>query len=86
MGRPIVAADHGASRELVVTGETGWLVPPDDPAALAAALETAIALAAPARAIRWVRERFSKQVMCAATLDAYRELLEEALVGDEAAA
>jgi len=92
MGRPIVAADHGASRELVVPGETGWLVPPNDPAALADALAAALALDAPARealaaqAMARARERFSKQHMCAATLALYREVVEEMQRDAEAAA
>ena len=44
MGRPVVATDHGGARETVVPGETGWLVPPRDPAALAAAIGAALAL------------------------------------------
>jgi L-malate glycosyltransferase len=38
VGRPVVAAPLGALPEVVVDGETGWLVAPD-PAAVAAALE-----------------------------------------------
>ena len=30
MGKPVVAAGHGASAELVLPGETGWLFEPDD--------------------------------------------------------
>jgi glycosyltransferase involved in cell wall biosynthesis len=30
MGRAVLAADHGAARETVVDGETGWLVTPGD--------------------------------------------------------
>lgn len=37
-GRPVVSTDVGFMREIVLPGETGLLVPPDDPAALAAAL------------------------------------------------
>jgi phosphatidylinositol alpha-1,6-mannosyltransferase len=37
-GRPVVATDQGAMAELVSDGETGWLVPPGDPDALAARL------------------------------------------------
>ncbi|MSP67914.1 MAG: glycosyltransferase [Alphaproteobacteria bacterium] len=84
MGRLVIAADHGASREIVVAGETGWLVPPGDPAALAEAIRHAITLpvaerqrmgeAARARAIA----HFSSARMCAATLAVYRELLEPA--------
>jgi glycosyltransferase involved in cell wall biosynthesis len=37
-GRPVVAVAAGGALETVVDGETGVLVPPDDPVALAAAL------------------------------------------------
>jgi glycosyltransferase involved in cell wall biosynthesis len=37
-GRPVVAADHGGLREIVVDGETGLLVAPGDVAALRGAL------------------------------------------------
>lgn len=36
--RPVVALTGGAAEEIVVDGETGWLVPPQDPRALTAAL------------------------------------------------
>jgi glycosyltransferase involved in cell wall biosynthesis len=36
-GRPVLATDHGASRELL-GDESGWLVPPGDPPALARAI------------------------------------------------
>jgi glycosyltransferase involved in cell wall biosynthesis len=49
-GKPIVATSIGAFRELLRDGEHGRLVPPEDPAALAAAL--ADVLADPARAAR----------------------------------
>jgi glycosyltransferase involved in cell wall biosynthesis len=38
-GVPVVASAVSGIPEVVVGGETGWLVPPEDPAALAAALE-----------------------------------------------
>jgi glycosyltransferase involved in cell wall biosynthesis len=41
-GLPVIASRIGGLPEIVESGETGWLVPPDDPAALA----DAIALAA----------------------------------------
>lgn len=48
MARPVIAAAHGGSLETVLPGRTGWLVPPGDPVALAAAIDEA--LADPARA------------------------------------
>ena len=42
MGMPIVASDHPSIREVVVDGEHALLVPPEDPAALAAALQRLI--------------------------------------------
>ena len=38
------------------------------------------------RAITWTRAQFTKQKMCAATLNVYRELLEEAQIDGEASA
>ncbi len=84
MGRPVIAADHGSSRELVEPeGGTGWLVGPGDPDALAQAINTAIHLDTAARealadrAIARVRQHFSKHGMCSATLAVYREVLSE---------
>jgi glycosyltransferase involved in cell wall biosynthesis len=37
-GRPVVAVNRGGARETVIDGETGVLVPPEDPPALAEAL------------------------------------------------
>lgn len=84
MGRPVVATGHGGSRETVVPGETGWLVRPADPAAMAAALDEALAIDAwkrqvlAARARRHVAENFSLDGMRDATLALYRDLLERA--------
>jgi glycosyltransferase involved in cell wall biosynthesis len=83
MGRPVVATDHGASRETVVPGETGWLVPPGEPAALAQAIDGVLQLGAAERvalgqrARNFVQAHFSKAQMCAATLAVYAELLED---------
>lgn len=83
MGKPVVAPDHGAAPEIIVPGETGWLVAPGDPAALANGLRSVLALdtltreALANRAIVRVHEHFTTAKMCAATLDVYRELLDE---------
>jgi glycosyltransferase involved in cell wall biosynthesis len=82
MGRPVVATDHGGARETVVPGETGWLVPPGDDAALAAALGEALGLhssereALSLRAQAHIRASFTKDRMCAATLALYAEILQ----------
>src|SRR6266487_2334054 len=41
-GKPVIASDSGGPREIVRHGETGLLVPPNDPALLARALVTLI--------------------------------------------
>ncbi|HTK35397.1 MAG TPA: glycosyltransferase family 4 protein [Caulobacteraceae bacterium] len=81
MGRPVLAADHGATRETMVDGRTGWLVPPGDAAAWAGALDRALA-AGPGAWRRMgdegrvrVRALFSVEAMTRATLEAYVRLL-----------
>lgn len=46
---PVVSTSVSGVPELVIPGETGWLVPPEDPAALAAAIREALADPAEAR-------------------------------------
>ncbi len=81
LGRPVVASDHGGARETVIVEETGWLTPPGDSAALAAAIDRVLGLGESARrhlaekAIANVRRNFSKDAMCAATLEIYNEVL-----------
>jgi glycosyltransferase involved in cell wall biosynthesis len=82
MGRPVIATDHGGAAETVVAGETGLLVPPGDPLALAGAIETMLGLDRSDAARLGERARahvlargYTTAAMCAATLDVYRELL-----------
>lgn len=49
MGRPVVATRAGGTPDIIVDGETGWLVPPADPDALARALDHALSLDEAAR-------------------------------------
>ena len=79
-GRPIVAADVPGSREIARDGESALLVPPRDPAALAAAiLRLADDLALRARlgagGRRLVEREFSEERTAAATLALWRRLL-----------
>jgi glycosyltransferase involved in cell wall biosynthesis len=81
-GRPVVASAVGGLREAVGDGQTGLLVPPGDPAALAAALarvlvdadlRARLAAAGPAR----IAGGFSADQMVAAYERLYRSVIEE---------
>ena len=82
MGRPVVATSLGATPENLVDGVTGWLVPPNDPAALAAGIERVLALDAghltrlAEIARSRIAERCSLDSMTGATLQVYRQVLE----------
>ena len=81
MGRPVIATDHGGARETIEPGISGWLVPPRDPVRLAAAIGEALSLgeseraAFSRRAIAHVASRYSREAMCARTIEVYEELL-----------
>ncbi len=81
MGRPVLAADHGATAETVSPGETGWLVKPGDADAWALALAQAVSLTREERTAMGVaaatrtRSLYSLQAMTDATLDIYAGLL-----------
>jgi glycosyltransferase involved in cell wall biosynthesis len=81
MGRPVIATDHGGAREIVLEGETGWLVAPSDAAALAAAIAGALSLEGAERAalaqrgIAHIRAHFSTERMTGLTLGVYEEIL-----------
>jgi len=82
-GRPMVATDVPGCREVVRHGETGLLVPPRDPAALADALATLSGDAdlrrrygAAARAL--AEQRFSDTAIAAAMVDLYRDQMARA--------
>ena len=78
MGLPVVASDHGGAREILLDGETGWLVPPRDVSGLADGIRRALATAGTALAVRaraHILARFTLARMCAKTLAVYEELL-----------
>ena len=83
-GRIVVGTAHGGACETIRDGETGFLVPPGDIAALGAKIEEALSLPAQRRdamasaAVRSVRDNFSTARMCAATLEVYRRVCGEA--------
>jgi glycosyltransferase involved in cell wall biosynthesis len=80
-GLPVVATDVSGTREVVADGESGLLVPPCDPPALARALarllddpELRTRLGTAGR--RRMEERFSLEAMLDAKERLYRELVE----------
>jgi glycosyltransferase involved in cell wall biosynthesis len=81
MGRPLVATAHGGTRETVIDGDTGWLVPPTNIRDWAEAIEMALNLneaeriALADRAREWVSSRFDTRIMCDTTIGIYEELL-----------
>ncbi len=82
MGRPVIATDHGGSREIVLPDRSGVLVKPDDAEALAEALNGLLVAGPEIRARMGdaarahVRSHFTVERMCADTIALYRELLE----------
>ena len=81
MGRPVIATDHGGSRETIWPEQSGWLIPPNDPEALAVAIDRALSLNKDEREVMAqngrdnVRQNFTVDLMCRHTLDVYRSLL-----------
>lgn len=89
IGTPVVTSDLGAAVETVLAPprapaqeRTGWTTPPNDPEALADALQEALGLGATARdnlarrARAHVLKRFSLEQMIAQTLDVYIAMLQ----------
>ena len=85
-GLPVIASDDGGFRETVIAkpadkGGSGWLATPDDAAALAAAIDAALAL--PPETLYQIGQNgranvlanYTRQAMCRRTLHVYRELL-----------
>ena len=67
-GRPVIASRGGGVGEIVTDGETGWLVPPDQPEALAVAINRVIddpasAAAVAARGAARARRVFTRASM-----------------------
>lgn len=81
-GRPAVATTVGGVREIVSDGESGYLVPPGDPAALAAAMARMMALPVEARERMGLagRRHIEADLSADAMADRWRGLLESAIV------
>lgn len=82
MGKPVIVADHGGQKEIVVEGTTGSRAEPGNPADLAASIRAILQLGEQGRAgmgeagRQHVLGRFSKRGLQAATLGVYKRLLE----------
>ena len=81
MGRPVIAADHGAARETVVPGQTGWLARPGDVDDWTRTLGEAIGAGAERRsamgraAMARARALYSVEAMAQATLKVYADVM-----------
>lgn len=80
MGRLVVATNHGGSKETIIDGKTGWLVPPNDAGALARVLTDILALSDQTRAMigdqamAHVIQNFSREKFMNETLRVYNEV------------
>jgi glycosyltransferase involved in cell wall biosynthesis len=83
MARPVIATNHGGSRETVLPGLSGLLIPPGDSKALASALAQLLSLDATSLLAMGMKGRahiaaqFTVEKMCADTIAVYRMLLSE---------
>lgn len=82
MGIPAVGSAIGAQGEIIVDGETGLIVSPRDPAALAGAMGQLLAMGKTrrtemgARAMARIRDRFTTSALQKATLSVYEGLMD----------
>jgi len=80
-GTPVVASAIGGHKEIIIDGETGWLVPPDDAPAMAEAINKALSLTdieraeMATKAMAFVAEHFGREQMTSQTLAVYEEIL-----------
>ncbi len=82
--KPIVACDAGGPRDIVVNGQTGLLVPPRQPRAMAQAITDLLGDPRRARELgaagqRRVREQFAARPMAEKMLQVYRKVLDTRL-------
>ncbi len=77
---PVVATNVGGNAEAVIDGVSGFLVPPEDPAALAAAITRVLSDPSRAKAMglagrALAAERFTTEAMMSRITNAYGELI-----------
>ena len=82
MSKPVIATNHGGSREIIENNVTGWLVEPRNPEDLAEKISYVLTLdqkkkdSVGRNAQRKVREKFSLKKMLNQTLQVYEELID----------
>jgi glycosyltransferase involved in cell wall biosynthesis len=82
VGRPAIVTDSGANREMAVSGETAWVVPPDDVTAMANAIREAInlntdqRLTLAERTHDFIAESFPQQVWFEGMMEMYETLMQ----------
>jgi glycosyltransferase involved in cell wall biosynthesis len=79
-GKPVVATAVGGTPEAVVDGETGFLVPPGDPQALAISIQTALENSKLLNKLgeegkKRAQKEFSVEIMSQTVIQVYEELL-----------
>jgi len=77
--KPVIASESGGLSEVVLPGETGWLVTPDDPTAFAHALQQALSLRSlwhdmGKRGREYVMQHFTWERTVQRLLECYRRL------------
>lgn len=84
MEKWVIATSHGGAQETIEHGKTGWLVPPNDPEALAKELKNISLLFSSKRgeeikkrARKGIESRFSNKDNCQEVLEIYRSVLGE---------
>ena len=80
-GKPVIATDVGGAREAVAHGETGLLIPPADPVALAGAIRIVLGDSRLAHTLGTAgqsraRQKFSVETMARRVTEIYDELLD----------
>ncbi|MBD22258.1 MAG: hypothetical protein CL572_01160 [Alphaproteobacteria bacterium] len=82
MSKPIIATNHGGSREIIENNVTGWLIEPKNPEELANKIVDVLNLDQKNKDIigrnaqRKIKEKFSLKQMLNQTLQVYEELIE----------
>jgi glycogen(starch) synthase len=78
-GRPVVAADSGGIPDMVVDGETGFLVPPGDASALAHAIDAVLSDPKTAKAFGAAGHRRAREFTVSAVVERIEDMYASAI-------